>query len=122
VYHFGAKTSDLTFTNNIFYGETFHKFKWADDKSAWGNIKYVNNVFVNMEEPKVTGVTVSQSKKDDPQFANQKISPDSKRADVIKAFTPKNKISGATAIANNGGKAITGASIGNSAFYGCVKY
>ena len=41
---------------------------------------------------------------------------------MIAAFTPTASLSGASAIPNNGGKDITGASIGSSAFYGAVKY
>lgn len=122
VYHFGGATADYTFTNNIFYGETYNTYEWKNSGSDYSNFKYDNNIFVNVGTPKNTGVTVTNAKTDDPKFKNQKIPTSSKRAEVIKAFTPTNKISGATAIKNNGGKDITGASIGSSTFYGCVKY
>ena len=122
VYHFGDPTADFTFTNNIFYGEMYNTYEWKNGGYDYSNFKYDNNIFVNVGTPTNKGVTVTNAKTDDPKFKNQKIPTNSKRAEVIKAFTPTNKISGATAIKNNGGKDITGASIGNSTFYGCVKY
>lgn len=125
VYHFNTRdvgSKDFTFTNNIFYGEEYNTYEWRNGGSDYENFKFDNNIFVNINPPTNKGITVTNAKTDDPNFANKGISSDSKRADVIKAFTPKNKISGASKISNNGGKDITGASIGSSAFYGCVKY
>ena len=131
VYHFGEESADFTFTNNIFYGDVSNTYEWKNGGFPYANFKYDNNIFVNVGSPeykeigasaKTPGITVTNSKTDDPHFKNPQISTNSKRADVIKAFTPTNKISGASKIPNNGGKDITGTSIGNSAFYGCVKY
>ena len=76
-----------------------------------------------MEIPGNAGVTVLDAVTDiDPGFADVSVSPDGTREDVISGFTPTASLAGAEIIQNNGGKDITGESIGSSAFYGCVSY
>ncbi len=122
VYHFGEATTDFTFTNNIFYGESNINLSWGNTGADYSNFKYNKNVFVNVSRPYNKGVTVSNSVYTNPLFANTSVSTNAPRKDVIAGFTPTRKITGAAVIENNGGKDITGASIGNEAFFGCVAH
>ncbi len=123
VYHFGDTTSDFTFTNNIFYAEDNIGLIWGNTGADYIDFVYRNNIFWNVEIPGNAGVTVLDAVTDiDPGFADVSVSPDGTREDVISGFTPTASLAGAEIIQNNGGKDITGESIGSSAFYGCVSY
>lgn len=120
-------TSDFTFTNNIFYGVAGKSFSWPVESGVqWKNTVFDNNVFCNAgldKLQKVSGVTVKNAKTDDPKFANPSIDVSkASRGDAIKAFTPTNKLKGASNVANNGGKDIAGNKFSTIDFYGCVKY
>lgn len=118
-------TDNFKFTNNIFYGATGKTMKWVA-QTGWRNTVFDNNIFYNASVDglkKLSGITVKNEKTDNPKFANESINLQSaKRADAIKAFTPTNKLRGATNISDNGGKDISGNKITNIDFYGCVKY
>ena len=111
-----------TFKNNIFYGASTCKIG-----SCYGASQFAfdNNVFYGGTLSYGNGITVANTKNVDPNFANASFnSPNSSqnlRSQAITAFTPRNKISGAYANIDNGGKDINGSSF-TSAFYGCVKY
>lgn len=122
VYHFSRATSGFTFTNNIFYGESDITYSWGNSGGDYSDFLYNKNVFVNVSVPSNTGVTVSDPIYIDPVFANTSVSTDAPRDTVISGFTPTVKIPGAAEIADNGGKDITGAPIGEEAFFGCVAY
>ena len=119
VFTFGGKVMNMTFTNNILYGNA--KIKAGGD--GFENCKFENNLLAGgAAAPSVSGITVSNNKTEDPKFKNASATDYKNRDKMINAFTPTASISGASAIPNNGGKDITGASIGSSAFYGAVKY
>ncbi len=124
-YSYEGTSDNFTFTNNIFYGVSGKTYKWPAEY-GWKNCVFDNNVFVNTNVDalkKVSGVTVKSEKSDDVKFANASIDvKTAKRVDAIKAFTPTNKLRGATNISNNGGKDINGTKINKIDFYGCVKY
>lgn len=123
VYHFGDATADFTFTNNIFYGEDNISFNWQNSGADYIDFVYNNNIFWNVEIPNNAGVTVLDAVTDiDPEFADVSVSPDGAREDVIAGFTPTVSLTGAEIIQNNGGKDITGATVGEQAFYGCTLY
>jgi len=111
-----------TFKNNIFYGAST-----CNIGSCYGASQFVfdNNVFCGGTLSYGNGITVTNTKNVDPNFANASFnSPNSSqnlRSQAIAAFTPRNKISGAYTNVNGGGKDINGSSF-SSAFYGCVKY
>ncbi len=120
-----STTDSFKFTNNIFFGISGKSFRWTAE-TGWKNTVFDNNIFCNANADglkKLSGVTVSNVKTDDPKFANPSVDiKNAKRADVIKAFTPAQKLRGATNIGNNGGKDINGDKVNTIDFYGCVKY
>ena len=116
---FGGKCTNFTFTNNIFYGNA----KLNLGGEGVESFKFENNVLAGGASA-LSGknVTVTGSKTADPKFKNAGATDYKNKKAMIDAFTPTNKISGASSIANNGGKDINGADIGSSGFYGAVKY
>ena len=119
VYTFGGKCMNISFTNNIFYGNAI--IKPAGD--GLEGCTFENNILANgAAAPSASGLTVKNNKTADPKFKNASATDYKNRAKMIEAFTPQNKMTGASTISNNGGKDINGTSIGSSAFYGAVKY
>ena len=110
---------NISFTNNIFYGNAI--IKPAGD--GLEGCTFENNILANgAAAPSASGLTVKNNKTADPKFKNASATDYKNRAKMIEAFTPQNKMTGASTISNNGGKDINGTSIGSSAFYGAVKY
>jgi len=113
---------DYYFTNNIFFGAGACTI---GDQSVSQNVVIDNNVFFGGTPSCTTsGVKLSNVKNVDPKFVNAAFTNTAGKAlrkEAIAAFTPKNKITGATAVKNNGGKDINGTAISTN-FYGCVKY
>ena len=118
------KADGITFTNNIFAAPS-QKGAYTSGGSvgnsfynAVTNIKFNNNLFSNVNQPEASGgVSLSGNVSGNPSFA---LSTDYKnKAAMIAAFTPKNKVSGAAAVADNGGKDINGNAV-SSNYFGCV--
>lgn len=116
---FGGKVMNVTFMNNILYGNA----KLQPGGDGFENCRFENNILAGgAAAPSASGMTVANNKTEDPKFKNASATDYKNRDKMIAAFTPTASLSGASAIPNNGGKDITGASIGSSAFYGAVKY
>lgn len=113
---------DYYFTNNIFFGAGACNI---GQQSASQNVVIDNNVFYGGTPTcSTTGIKITNVKNVDPKFVNAAFTNTAGKAlrkEAIAAFTPKNKIAGATAVKNNGGKDINGTAISTN-FYGCVKY
>ena len=120
------KADGITFTNNIFAAPsqrgayTSGGSVGSSFNSAVTNIKFNNNLFHNVNQPQSGGgVSLSGNVNGNPNFA---LSTNYKnKAAMIAAFTPKNKVSGAAAVANNGGKDINGNAV-SSNYFGCVNH
>ena len=122
-----TKATGITLTNNIFSAPTAGTGNYwsggsvgTDFYNAVTNIKFNNNLFHNVNQPQQKGgVTLSGNVSGNPNFA---LSTDYKnKANMIKGFTPRNKVSGAVDVANNGGKDING-NAAASKIFGCVNY
>ena len=122
-----TKANGITFTNNIFSAPTAGTGSYwsggsvgTDFYNAVTNIQFNNNLFHNVNQPQQKGgVTLSGNVSGNPNFA---LSTDYKnKANMIKGFTPRNKVSGAVDVANNGGKDINGKAI-LSNYFGCVNH
>jgi hypothetical protein len=113
---------DYTFQNNIFYGKGNLSMSSATVK----NVVFKNNVYAGgAASTSKSGVTYTDNKTATVTFQNasfQNANFQSKRQDAIAAFTPKSKISGASAIGNFGGKDVAGKTVSAIDFYGCVKH
>lgn len=119
VFTFGGVIKNVSFTNNILYGNASIK-PTGEGIENW---KFENNILANGAKlPSATGMTVSNNKTEDPKFKNASCDAYDDMKAMIEAFTPTNKIKGASSIANNGGKDINGTDIGSATFYGAVKY
>ena len=114
------KLKDYYFKNNIFYGAGACKIGNHTNST---NVVFDNNIFYGGTPS--TNATVKNTKNVDPKFKNASFTnPYNKAmaAEAIKAFTPQNKVTGATSISNNGGKDLAGTAISSTNFYGCIKY
>ncbi len=112
-----SNATNITFENNIFYGNA------NIGNGKFTNVKFVNNILANNAKlPTIAGITLKDNKTANPSFKNAGLTKYDDRKAMISAYTPTAKLAGASTIKNNGGKDINGTDIKNAAFYGCVKY
>lgn len=120
------KAKDVVISNNIFAASTTRGgypcsgSVGEDFYAAVENLHFNNNLYSNVTMPESRGgVSLKGNVTGDPKFTVGTDFDD--KAKAIKAFTPKNKISGAVGISDNGGIDINGDKIASN-FFGCVAY